>query len=132
MEEDNSKQKRELINQALAARRNAYAPYSGFKVGAALKGESGKIYSGANVENASFSLTICAERSALFTAIAEGEKVFTEMVLIADVSPPVTPCGACLQVIQELAGNICITCANLQGEEFLLRVSDLIPRPFAP
>ena len=131
---DGTNKMQELINYALSVRLNAYAPYSGFKVGAAVTGKSGKIYGGANVENASFGLTVCAERSALYAAVTAGEDTFSALVVVADAEPPVTPCGACLQVIRELCGNVdlIILCVNLQGEQLQFQLSELLPRPFAP
>ncbi|HLR23361.1 MAG TPA: cytidine deaminase [Pseudogracilibacillus sp.] len=91
----------ELIKKAKQAREKAYVPYSKFKVGAALLGKSGTIYTGCNIENSSFSLTCCAERNAIFKAISEGEKSFEKMAVIADTTDAVSPCGACRQVMVE-------------------------------
>jgi len=123
--------KQALLQKAIMARSHAYAPYSGFKVGAALKGKSGNIYRGANVENASLGLTVCAERSALFSAVSAGEKEFSAMAVVTDISPPAQPCGACLQVINELAGDIPLLCFNLQEEQMLVFLSQLLPYPFS-
>ncbi|MGN0631829.1 MAG: cytidine deaminase [Ruminococcus sp.] len=100
-----------MTNAAMTARANAYAPYSDFKVGAALKGESGRIYTGCNVENSSFSMTICAERNAVFQAIAAGERHFRTIAIVGGrtddeaKSKPCVPCGACLQVLAEFCGS---------------------------
>lgn len=100
-----------MTDTAMAARANAYAPYSGFKVGAALKGESGRIYTGCNVENSSYSMTICAERNAVFQAVAAGERHFRTIAIVGGrtddeaESKPCVPCGACLQVLAEFCGG---------------------------
>lgn len=100
-----------MTDAAMAARANAYAPYSAFSVGAALKGESGRIYTGCNVENSSYSMTICAERNALFQAIAAGERHFRTIAIVGGrndeeaESKPCVPCGACLQVLSEFCGS---------------------------
>lgn len=100
-----------MTDAAMAARVNAYAPYSGFKVGAALKGESGRIYTGCNVENSSYSMTICAERNAVFQAVAAGERHFRTIAIVGGrtddeaESKPCVPCGACLQVLAEFCGG---------------------------
>ncbi|MDD6269525.1 MAG: cytidine deaminase [Oscillospiraceae bacterium] len=100
-----------MTDAAMAARANAYAPYSGFKVGAALKGESGRIYTGCNVENSSYSMTICAERNAVFQAVAAGERHFRTIAIVGGrtddeaESKPCVPCGACLQVLAEFCGG---------------------------
>src|SRR5690625_5605147 len=93
--------KEKLIQKATKVREKAYVPYSSFKVGAALLSGSGNVYTGCNIENASFSLTCCAERTAIFNAISQGENDFVEMVVIADSKDPISPCGACRQVMAE-------------------------------
>ena len=117
-----------LIKVAQDARRKAYAPYSKFYVGAALETSNGKIYPGCNVENASFSLTICAERTALFSAIAAGEKDFTHLVVATENG--VSPCGACRQVIWELCGEIPITLVDETGVRTETSSSELLPQAF--
>ena len=104
-----------LLELAAVARSRAYAPYSGFPVGAALAGVSGEIYLGCNVENAAYPAGICAERAALAAAIAAGERSFTRMVVLAGSDRPVPPCGICRQVIAELAPNMPLLLANLDG-----------------
>jgi cytidine deaminase len=120
----------ELIESAKRARLKAYAPYSEFKVGAALLTSSGKVYTGANVENASYGLTICAERTAVFSAVSSGEKEFTSLVVVTDKSPPAKPCGACLQVLTEFNRNCSIVCANLDGEITRHKLGELLPDAF--
>ena len=121
---------KQLIQAALNARRNAYAPYSNFTVGAAVETEDGKIYSGSNVENASHGLTICAERNALATAIANGERKFTQLVVHSQGA--VMPCGACRQVIWELCGDIPIVLVDDDGHMATSSSSRLLPTPFGP
>ena len=121
---------KELIEKAIAASKNAYAPYSNFKVGAALQLKSGEIIQGCNVENASFGLTNCAERTALFTAIARGERNFTKLVVYVDRAAFTAPCGACRQVISELAPNIEIIMANNEGKVKRTTIKDLLPMSF--
>lgn len=106
----------ELRNEALQARENAYAPYSSYQVGAAVLTGSGRIYTGCNVENASYGATICAERVATASAIAAGEREFLALAVISDSSIPGPPCGICLQFLAEFALNLPIFCYNLQGE----------------
>jgi cytidine deaminase len=118
----------ELLIQARAVRAKAYAPYSSFAVGAALLGKSGRVFTGCNVENLSFGLTICAERNAVFAAVAAGEREFTHLAIVADSKTPVTPCGACRQVLAEFCPDLEICCANLAGERFAAKLSALLPR----
>ena len=121
-------QEQELFALAKEARENAYAPYSDFKVGAALLGESGTIYLGCNVENASFGLTVCAERVALFKAVSEGERVFKAIAIYAG-SKSVPPCGACLQVMAEF-GDLDILLFDSKGSYVKWRISELLPQAF--
>lgn len=120
---------KELIERAIEAMRRAYAPYSDFKVGAALLTKSGKVFVGCNVENASFGLSVCAERVAIFTAVAAGEKEFEKLVVVANTSSPVSPCGACRQVMSEF-GDFEVILANTNGDTMKTRVSELLPYAF--
>ncbi len=120
----------ELIEKAKKARLHAYAPYSRFKVGAALLAKSGKVYTGANVENAAFGLTVCAERVALFKAVTNGEKNFVKIAVVADRDEPVTPCGACRQVLSEFASGLKIICGNLKGKTRGYSLRELLPETF--
>jgi cytidine deaminase len=127
-----------LIEKAKRARERAYAPYSKFKVGAALLAKSrrsrqrrgGKVYTGANVENATFGLTVCAERVALFKAITNGEKSFVKLAVVADKDEPITPCGACRQVLSEFTSDLKIICANLKGKTEKYSLRKLLPDAF--
>lgn len=122
---------KELIEAARSARQRAYAPYSGFQVGAAVETADGMIYSGCNVENSSYGLTICAERTALAKAVSDGERRFSRIVVIADTRIPVPPCGACRQVIFELCGkDVQVVMANLDGQALTMSISELLPLPF--
>lgn len=118
-----------VVEAALAVRSRAYAPYSHFAVGAAVQAKSGAIYSGCNVENASYGLTVCAERNALFQAIAAGEREFSILAVVADTPQPVAPCGACRQVMAEFGVDI-IVLANLAGDVLVYRLEELLPAAF--
>jgi len=118
-----------LIEKAKMARENAYVPYSNFKVGAVLETESGKIFTGANVENSSFGLSMCAERVAIFKAVSEGETKFKRMIIIADTKDVVSPCGACRQVMSEF-GNFEVILSNMKGKMKVTNVESLLPMAF--
>jgi len=120
----------ELIRRAIAARENARAPHSGFRVGAALETRLGKVYTGCNVENATYGLTVCAERVAIWKALSEGESEFRRIAIVADTKILTPPCGACRQIIWEYCGDIRITLANLSGETARYRMGELFPQPF--
>jgi cytidine deaminase len=120
----------QLIVRALQARENACADYSHYKVGAALVASNGKVYTGCNVENSTYGLTVCAERVALLKALSEGERSFTQMAVVAASDPPASPCGACRQMLWEYCGDIEMILANLQGQQETLRLGDIFPRPF--
>jgi cytidine deaminase len=120
----------QLLNAARAAREHALAPYSSFRVGAALLAESGEIYTGCNVENATYGLTICAERVALFKAISEGARKFHAIAVVADPAESTPPCGACRQLLWEFAGDLEIVLGNLAAETGRHRLKDLFPLPF--
>jgi cytidine deaminase len=119
-----------LIAAARAARENAVATFSKFRVGAALRAKSGKIYSGCNVENASYGLTICAERVAIFKALSEGERGFDAIVVVTDAEKLTPPCGACRQIIWEFCGDAEVILGNLKGKVEIHRMSALFPLPF--
>jgi len=119
-----------LVRAALAARQHAHAPFSKFKVGAAVEDAEGRIHSGCNVENATYGLTMCAERVAVFKAISEGARKFRGMAVAADTDRLTPPCGACRQVLWEFCGDIEIALVNTQGAVEILRLKDLFPRPF--
>lgn len=118
-----------LILAAQFAREKAYVPYSSFKVGAALLTKGGKIYTGCNVENASYGLSNCAERTAIFKAVSEGESEFAAMAIVADTKEPVAPCGACRQVLAEFSINKIIMC-NLHGQQYIATLEELLPYSF--
>ncbi|NLW44355.1 MAG: cytidine deaminase [Syntrophomonadaceae bacterium] len=115
---------------AQEAREHAYAPYSGFKVGAALLDRSGRVFSGCNVENASFGLTVCAERVAVFKAISEGSSQFSRL-LITGGEDIITPCGACRQVLAEFAPDLVVICASESGMMIQYELKELLPQSFA-
>jgi cytidine deaminase len=119
-----------LLDAARRARENAVAPFSKFQVGAAVRAKSGKIYSGCNVENASYGLTICAERVAIFKALSEGERGFTAIAVVTDTDQLTPPCGACRQIIWEFCGDAEVILGNLKGMTELHRMAALLPRPF--
>ena len=119
-----------LIEAAKEARERAFAPYSNFKVGAALLGKDGEIFTGCNVENASYGLTMCAERVAIFKAISEGANDFERIVVVADTENLTPPCGSCRQIIWEFCGDVPVTLANLKGDVETFQMSELLPRAF--
>ena len=119
-----------LISKAIEAREKAYAPYSDFKVGAALLTRRGKIFTGCNVENASYGLTICAERTAVVKAISAGEDDFIAIAIVADKERPCNPCGACRQVLAEFAPDMEVILANLKGDRVIINLSELLPEAF--
>ena len=119
-----------LIEAALAARENAHAPFSHFQVGAALEDSAGRIHTGCNVENASYGLTLCAERVAVFKAVSEGLRKFRRVAVVADTDTLTPPCGACRQILWEFCGDVELVLSNLHGKTETLRLKDLLPRPF--
>ena len=121
---------RELADLARAARLQAFAPFSRFKVGAALRTRTGEVVTGCNIESASYGLTMCAERVAVFKAVSEGLREFDAIAVVADSPRPTAPCGACRQVMWELAGDIWVEIVNLHGRTRTLRLSELLPLPF--
>jgi cytidine deaminase len=120
----------ELVDAAKTARENSYAPYSDFRVGAAIEMEDGEIYSGCNVESASYGLTVCAERVAIWKAISEGKHKVKNIAVVADTKELTPPCGVCRQIIWEFGGNIPVTLANLNGGRETVEMKDLLPRAF--
>jgi cytidine deaminase len=119
-----------LLQAARAVREHAHADYSGFKVGAALETADGTIVTGCNIENATYGLTVCAERVAIFKALSEGHREFRRMVVVAPPEAPTPPCGACRQVLWEFAGDLELILANAKGETGRHRMSELLPQPF--
>ncbi len=119
-----------MLKAARAARMRAYAPYSGFLVGAALLTQDKRIVTGGNIENASYGLTVCAERVAIWNAVHAGHRKFLKIAVATDSAPPASPCGACRQVLWELAGNIEVIMGNLSGEQIKMPLLDLLVKPF--
>jgi cytidine deaminase len=119
-----------LIAAAKQSRENASAAFSNFRVGAALRAKSGRIFGGCNVENATYGLTVCAERVAIFKAISEGERSFDSIAVVTDTDKLTPPCGACRQIIWEFCGDVPVILANLQGNVEIVQMRDLFPRPF--
>jgi len=120
----------DLIAAARRARENADAAFSHFKVGAALETGDGNVITGCNIENATYGLTICAERVAMFKALSEGHRVFTRIAIVADTESPTPPCGACRQILWEFGGDLEVILANLRREKGRHRLKDLLPLPF--
>ncbi len=119
-----------LIQAATNVRERAHAPFSKFKVGAAVEDANGRIYTGCNVENATYGLTICAERVALFKAISEGAARLTRIAVVADTQMLTPPCGACRQLLWEFCGDAELILANLAGQQETMSVKQIFPRPF--
>jgi cytidine deaminase len=120
----------ELARLATAARANARAPHSRFAVGAALRITTGEIVTGCNIENASYGLSMCAERVAVFKAVSEGLSGFDAIAIVADAPRPTPPCGPCRQILWELAGNLTVHMRTLGGRSRTMRLSELLPHPF--
>jgi cytidine deaminase len=119
-----------LIAAARSAREHAHAPYSNFRVGAAVRAKSGRIFSGCNVENATYGLTLCAERVAIFKALSEGERGFDAVAVVADTDSLTPPCGACRQILWEFCGDVEIVLVNPRGKTETYQLKDLFPKPF--
>jgi cytidine deaminase len=119
-----------LVSAAKQARENAHAPISNFRVGAAVRANSGRVFTGGNIENATLGLTCCAERVALFKAISEGERGFDAIAVVADTDTLTPPCGSCRQIIWEFCGDVPVILANLKGKVESERSGTLLPRPF--
>jgi len=124
------KEYEKLIKEAEKARKKAYTPYSKFKVGAAVLCDDGKIFSGCNIENASFGLSICAERVAFFKAISEGSTKIKAIAVIGNTNKPCSPCGACRQVISEFGEDIPLIMTNLKGDVMIKKIKELLPEAF--
>jgi cytidine deaminase len=120
----------QLIETAAAARLRSVAPFSHFLVGAALQTKAGKVFTGCNIESASYGLTVCAERVAIWKALSEGERDFTDLVVVADTETLTPPCGTCRQIIWEFAKHATIVLANLRGQREEVHILDLLPRAF--
>jgi cytidine deaminase len=121
--------RKELVAQAIQARENAYVPYSGYRVGAALLGKSGRTYTGGNVENAVYPLTICAERAAVAKAVSEGEREFVALAVATENAG--SPCGSCRQVLREFGEGIIVLIADIEGNYRETKVGDLLPDSFS-
>ena len=119
-----------LIEAARSARDRAWAPFSRFKVGAALEAEDGTIITGCNIENATYGLTLCAERVAMFKAVSEGHRRFTRIAVVADTESPASPCGPCRQILWEFGGDLEVVLGNLRHETGRHRLLTLLPLPF--
>ena len=120
----------DLVAKAAAARENAIATYSGFKVGAALEAKDGRIYAGCNIENVSYGLTVCAERVALWKALSEGVREFTRIAIVTDAPVATPPCGACRQLLWEYCGDIPVHLHSLRQIDEYYQLADLLPHPF--
>ena len=121
---------KELVAAAMAVRENAYAPFSSFKVGAAIETDDGEIIDGCNVESASYGLTVCAERVAIWKAISQGKRKITRIAVVADTEELTPPCGVCRQIIWEFGGDIPVIFANLHDKVETVQMKDLLPRAF--
>ena len=119
-----------LSETAIAAREHAHAPFSGFKVGAALESEDGRVFTGCNIENVTYGLTLCAERVAVFKAVSEGARAFRRIAIAADTAALTPPCGSCRQILWEFCGDIEVILVNLAGKTETLRLGAVFPRPF--
>lgn len=123
----------DLIKLALEAKKLAHAPYSKFRVGAAILTEDGDVFTGCNIENSSYSLTICAERVAIFKAYSSGKRKFKSIAIVSDSPNFISPCGACRQVLMDLAGGeLEVILTNSAGRKKIVKLSELIPLPFTP
>jgi cytidine deaminase len=119
-----------LIESASIARERAHAPFSKFKVGAAIEDEEGRIFTGCNIENATYGLTLCAERVAVFKAVSEGASKLKRLAIVADTEVLTPPCGACRQILWEFCGDVQLTLANLSGKQETFSLKEIFPRPF--
>lgn len=121
---------KELIDAAAEVRENAYAPFSNFRVGAAVETADGRVYTGCNIESASYGLTVCAERVAIWKAVSEGVKEFKQIAVVVDTGELTPPCGVCRQIIWEFGGDIPVIMSNLEGKSETVQMRDLLPRAF--
>jgi cytidine deaminase len=121
---------KEIVKLARTARESAHAPFSGFKVGAALRARAGEVVTGCNIENASYGLTLCAERVAVFKAVSEGMRGFDAIAVVVDSPHLAAPCGPCRQILWEFCGDIWVRMENLRGRGTTRRMSELLPLPF--
>jgi cytidine deaminase len=119
-----------LLKAALDAREHAYAPYSKFRVGAALEDSAGRVHTGCNIESSTYGLTLCAERVAVFKAVSEGARGFRRIAIAADTETLTPPCGACRQILWEFCGDVEVVLVNPRGKTETLRLKELFPRPF--
>lgn len=120
----------ELVREARAGRENAVASFSGFRVGAAVRVADGTIVRGCNIENSTYGLTVCAERVAVFAALAAGHRTFDAVAVVSQSEQPATPCGACRQILWEFCGNVPVVVSNLDGTTRQFMLADLFPEPF--
>ena len=120
----------ELAREARRARKRAHAPFSRFRVGAALRTRAGTVITGCNIENASYGLTMCAERVAVFKAVSEGVRGFDAIAVAADAPKVAAPCGPCRQILWEFCGDVWVHLTNLRGKTVTVRMSELLPHPF--
>jgi len=127
---DNKNGSLKLVESARKVRERAYAPFSNFKVGAAVETADGEIFNGCNVESASYGLTVCAERVAIWKAVSEGKKKFKHIAVVADTEELTPPCGVCRQIIWEFCGDVPVTFANLKGKVETVQMKELLPRAF--
>ena len=122
----------ELVRLALDARNYSYAPYSNFRVGAALECEDGTVYTGCNIENAAYGATVCAERTALFKAVSEGRRSFARIAIAGDSADYCWPCGTCRQVMREFAPSLIVIASNRDGDYTAVTLAELLPNSFGP
>lgn len=122
--------KEKLIEAANEARERAFAPYSNFKVGSAVETEDGEVFIGCNIESASYGLTVCAERVAIWKAVSEGKKEFKTIAVVVDTEELTPPCGVCRQIIWEFCGDVPVILANLKGKTEVVQMKELLPRAF--
>jgi cytidine deaminase len=130
MSDEPMKDQQQLIDAAKSARERAFAPYSNFQVGSAVETAEGMIFTGCNIESATYGLTMCAERVAIWKAVSDGETSFTRVAVVVDTEELTPPCGSCRQIIWEFCGDIPVTMANLHGKIETIQMSELLPKAF--